>query len=653
MQQLITCALSLLVAASVSAQTPWYVIGNGSTNPVTNYVGTTDNNALMLRTNAIQRLRLNANQSYTIGAFGAQAKNGALGLSPNNTLWVNGPGPFSRLHLHDGTTSVLQSPYRPWMDNGITFTTNSDQMYIGHKVESGSDQTSAVIQWGDNDGAPVGPDVLKFLFASAYTGGTYGVGGLNARELGRFHPQGFFGLGDWQSAGLQPLERLDLLHGRIKVRQLPTDPAANTMTKVLVVDDSSPFSPEYGVVKWRDVSTLGGCSSGWSLNGSNAVTAFDGNPCPPQTAHFVGIGLNNPVAKLDVIKDGPAGTFDYGMRLRVATTTAYKSGLDLSILTSGAVSWGYRAKVEGATINYGMDIAAGHGVSGGAVIGGQFFAGGGGVTANDNVRGISTGSNGSTGGGSGWAIWAEGKAFLSSGTLWSSSDEQLKQDVQDLDRAEALDKLLAIETKSYSFDSDQYGFMGLEGGEQRGVLSQQLESVFPDLVRDVHRAGRVDSVGNALEPDVDFKAVNYMGLIPVMIAAIQEQQATITAQNERLAQLEQSMAICCTAVDGSDQRMGTIEPDAEGIEGDARMLSIVPNPFSDPPMVHYTLERNGRMQLLVNSSDGKQLQVLEEGNRSAGQYSYVWRTGNLAAGLYYVTLLLDGEPLVKRAVKVQ
>jgi hypothetical protein len=38
------------------------------------------------------------------------------------------------------------------MDNGITFTTNSDQMYIGHKVETGSDQTSAVIQWGDNDG---------------------------------------------------------------------------------------------------------------------------------------------------------------------------------------------------------------------------------------------------------------------------------------------------------------------------------------------------------------------------------------------------------------------------------------------------------------------------------------------------------------------
>src|SRR5690606_23399286 len=72
--------------------------------------------------------------------------NGYLGLSPNGTLWTNGPGPFSRLHLHDGTTAVLQASYRSWMDNGITFTTNSDQMYIGHKVETGFDQTAAVVR---------------------------------------------------------------------------------------------------------------------------------------------------------------------------------------------------------------------------------------------------------------------------------------------------------------------------------------------------------------------------------------------------------------------------------------------------------------------------------------------------------------------------
>ena len=56
--------------------------------------------------------------------------------------------------------------------------------------------------------------------------------------------------------------------------------------------------------------------------------------------------------------------------------------------------------------------------------------------------------------------------------------------------------------------------------------------------------------------------------------------------------------------------------------------------------------------LLLNSSDGKQLQVLHEGAMDKGEYSRVWNTTQLAPGMYYLTLLLDGEPLVKRAVKL-
>jgi hypothetical protein len=36
----------------------------------------------------------------------------------------------------------------------------------------------------------------------------------------------------------------------------------------------------------------------------------------------------------------------------------------------------------------------------------------------------------------------------------------------------------------------------------------------------------------------------------------------------------------------------------------------------------------------------------------AGEYRYEWYTADLSAGIYYVTLLLDGEPVVKKAVKV-
>jgi hypothetical protein len=44
--------------------------------------------------------------------------------------------------------------------------------------------------------------------------------------------------------------------------------------------------------------------------------------------------------------------------------------------------------------------------------------------------------------------------------------------------------------------------------------------------------------------------------------------------------------------------------------------------------------------------------VLSEAQREAGEYQQVWSTEHLAPGVYHITLLLDGEPLVKRAVKV-
>jgi hypothetical protein len=158
--------IGVALAASTCALNAqnWTDTGNPLVDPGTNFLGSINAAALDMRTENIRRFTLLPDAIYAIGGFPAQVKNGSLLLSPNvDAFYAAGaPGPFSRLHLHDGTTSVLSAPYRPWMQNGITFTTNSDQMYIGHKVETGTDQTSAVIQWGDNDGPPVGPDVLKF-----------------------------------------------------------------------------------------------------------------------------------------------------------------------------------------------------------------------------------------------------------------------------------------------------------------------------------------------------------------------------------------------------------------------------------------------------------------------------------------------------------
>ncbi|MBK7946101.1 MAG: hypothetical protein IPJ85_12715 [Flavobacteriales bacterium] len=106
---------------------------------------------LRLHTNTVERMRVNASGSYTIGSFAAQLASGFVGVSPNSTLWSGGgPGPFSRLHLHDGTGPSTGS-YRPWMKNGLTFTGNQDHGFLGQKAGA-VDYTDMVLHWSDNPG---------------------------------------------------------------------------------------------------------------------------------------------------------------------------------------------------------------------------------------------------------------------------------------------------------------------------------------------------------------------------------------------------------------------------------------------------------------------------------------------------------------------
>jgi len=55
---------------------------------------------------------------------------------------------------------------------------------------------------------------------------------------------------------------------------------------------------------------------------------------------------------------------------------------------------------------------------------------------------------------------------------------------------------------------------------------------------------------------------------------------------------------------------------------------------------------------MVHGSDGRGLRVLHEAAMEPGSYQLLWDTNALAPGMYYVTLLLDGQPMVEKAVKV-
>src|SRR5262249_10211784 len=85
---------------------------------------------------------------------------------------------------------------------------------------------------------------------------------------------------------------------------------------------------------------------------------------------------------------------------------------------------------------------------------------------------------------------------------------------------------------------DEYPDMALPEGRQMGFIAQELERVFPELVKESVSATLPGEQGAAPRETTAFKSVNYTGLVPVLVGAVQEEQAIIDRQDERIAALE-------------------------------------------------------------------------------------------------------------------
>ncbi len=118
------------------------------------------------------------------------------------------------------------------------------------------------------------------------------------------------------------------------------------------------------------------------------------------------------------------------------------------------------------------------------------------------------------------------------GTLTNVSDARMKYDVNNLDNATSLIKQLQPRTYFYKQEGDA-AYLKLSKGLQYGFIAQELEEVLPELVRN-----QVQMKGAKLEGSVDYKAVNYTALIPVLTQALKEQQEVIESLEKRISELE-------------------------------------------------------------------------------------------------------------------
>lgn len=115
----------------------------------------------------------------------------------------------------------------------------------------------------------------------------------------------------------------------------------------------------------------------------------------------------------------------------------------------------------------------------------------------------------------------------------SLSDRRLKTDIRPIGSGAALDKVLKMRGVTY-----RWGPLAKlrGGGQQIGMIAQEVEEVAPEVVADAN----------------GFKAVSYSRLVPLLIEALKAQQEQVRDQGRAVGGLTSDFKL--EAVDGSGLR---------------------------------------------------------------------------------------------------
>ena len=256
-----------------------------------------------------------------------------------------------------------------------------------------------------------------------------------------------------------------------------------------------------------------------------------------------------------------------------------------------------------------------------------------------------------------YALYVDGRPRTTN-SWWETSDERLKKDINPMDPTDILGKLRYIEGKKYKFKSDeeltqlhnsrQVKFAydttrvldtvtntekvevklhvpNYPKGENYGLLAQDIKSYFPELVM-------YDSL------DMTY-CVNYTGFIPILITAVNGQQALIAEQGERIASLERELEKLKNKKGLKSAGVGDVNDNSKD---EAVLLQNSPNPFSVSTKIEYYLPDDIKTaKIYIYDMNGAQLKSIPLNQKGNGSITI---NGNeLKAGMYMYSLIADGQ----------
>lgn len=231
-----------------------------------------------------------------------------------------------------------------------------------------------------------------------------------------------------------------------------------------------------------------------------------------------------------------------------------------------------------------------------------------------------------------YELYVGGEAYSSIG--WRTSDEVYKKNIQALDGNEVLAKLMKVGGKKYEFKSkselgdilkiNKLSFVpNFSPGERYGLIAQELETEFPELIR-------LDSISMT-------KAINYDGMIPILLEAIKSQQQHIAEIQGQINAVEDN---CCQ----NNTKSGSIgEMDKNDLDGTLpRLYQNAPNPFSTQTTIRFEIPESVKnAQLHICNMTGTLLKTIDVNQKGTG--SVIISGNEFKPGMYLYSLVCDGS----------
>jgi hypothetical protein len=465
----------------------WLLTGNAGTNPAVNFIGTTDAQPLVIRTNNTERMRVTETGRVGIGTTTPEAK-----LDVAGAIYQSAPDPTTIL-FHSTNESGNPSNdgfrirydgdfYGPYGDALILEKTDGNQADPDGGisfVNTGNDgvvEPTLTIRGNGNVGiGTTTPGVKLDVYGGS---GTYirvsgampegdGTPGLIGYELRNLSAGGY-----WRMYLADPDGGFGVIPRSFEIWEYPADLGTGTCCRPrLKILSSNGLADPTQVV----IDPLGNVGIGTTAASNKLVVGSDLTGASLVPANTIAIGAANTSSDA-VLQVGESPTakgflkwFGGGNYFAVGTADAAYP----LVLQEAANAY---VGIGTTTPTYKLHVVG--------------------------------------------AVYATGVVYCNGNAL--CSDQRWKTNIKPIQNA--LDNVLKMQGVTYYWKVDEYPDKHFPEGEQIGFIAQEIEKVYPQLV---------------LTDKDGYKSIDYSKLTPILVEAIKEQQKIIEELQKVIQQLQE------------------------------------------------------------------------------------------------------------------